>query len=209
MAVQLRFSGGQYNTTALGSLGGQRSDTSVTSDVIQNLFDNISRQEALLGRTEYRCIYVYNTGGSYVSGVTVEISTNPTVTMMSVGLDPNGKGDGRTSGVANSIATEDTTPTGVKFFGEDNPDDGAYDTVVLPIGLLKAGEGVPFWLKRVTEQASAQTISLTVKIIHDAVTLPGETFDEGGAIGELIKVTEQATGTYKIGTAKIGFSDIG
>ena len=33
-------------------------------DNSKNLFDNISRQESLLGRTEYRSFYVYNNTGS-------------------------------------------------------------------------------------------------------------------------------------------------
>ncbi len=209
MAVEYRLSGGQFNASGNGSLGGQRSDTLITTDTIENLFDNISRAEALVGRTEYRCFYVFNTGGGHISGAIVEIKTNPLFTTLSVGLDPIGKGDGRNDGVATTIATEDTTPTGVKFFSEDILSDSPFDTVKLPLGLLKSGEGVAVWLKRVTEQATAQTITLTIDVVHDAVTLPAEDVDDGIAIGELIAVTVTATGAFKIGTARIGFSDIG
>ena len=210
MALEFRLSGGQFNSNPNGSLGGQRSDTVITSDTLENLFDNISRNESLQGRTEYRCVYVYNTGAGHLSGVTVEITTNPTITQMSVGLDSAGKGDGRTNAVATSIPTEDTTPTNVKFFGEDTLSaDGPFNIVVLPIGLLFSGEGVPIWLKRVTEKGVAQEITLNFVANHDAVTLPGQTVDDGGAIGEFVKVTTQATGTFLIGVAKIGFSTIG
>ncbi len=209
MAVEYRLSGGQNNTAGNGSLGGQRSDTAWTTDTLENLFDNISRSEALVGRTEYRCFYVYNTGGSHISGAIIEIKTNPVVTTISVGLDPIGKGDGRNNGVATTIATEDTTPTGVKFFSEDIlSSDGPFDIVKLPLGLLKSGEGVAVWIKRVTEQATAQTVTLNIDVVHDAVTLPAEDVDDGIAIGELISITVQATGTFKIGVAKIGFSDM-
>jgi len=210
MALEFRLSGGENNTDPNGSIGGQRSDTLVTTDVLENLFDNITRNEALQGRTEYRCIYIYNTGAGHLSGVTVEVSVNPGVTIFSKGLDPAGKGDGRTTGIATTIATEDTTPVGVKFFGEDILSaDGPFDTVILPIGLLFSGEGSPIWLKRVTETGIAQTINVTLAVKHDAVTLPAVTVDDGGAIGEYIAVTTTVTGQFKIGTARIGFSNIG
>ncbi len=210
MAVQFRLSGGQNNSVPNGSLGGQRSDTIITDDTIENLFDNITRQEALVGKTEYRCIYVYNTGAGHISGAVVEVTINPPITRMSIGLDPTGKGDGRNTGIATTIETEDTTPTNVKFFGEDIlTSDGAFDKVSLPLGLIKSGEGVAVWLKRVTEQGTAQTITLNIVVNHDAVTLPGEDFDDGGAIGELVRVTTQTTDTFKIGTAKIELSDMG
>lgn len=43
------------------SLGGYRSSTEIVSAQINNLFDNISSQEANDGSTEYRCICVKNT----------------------------------------------------------------------------------------------------------------------------------------------------
>lgn len=210
MALEFRLSGGENNLAPNGSLGGQRSNTVITDAVLENIFDNITRNEALQGRTEYRCIYIYNTGAGHLSGVTVEITTNPPLTQLSTGLDPAGKGDGRTNGVATTIATEDTTPTNVKFFGEDIlSSDGPFKIVVLPIGLLFSGEGVPIWLKRVTETGQSQEITVNLTANHDAVTLPGDTIDDGGAIGELVQIATTASGTFKIGTARIGFSNIG
>jgi len=213
MAVELRLSGGQGNTDPNGSLGGQRSDTIVTDDVLENLFDNINRAEALIGRTEFRCIYIYNTGGGHISGVTAEIKINPSLTEMSVGVDPAGRGDGRNDGIAVLIPQEDTSPSGVKFFGEENTDDGrfniAFDKVILPLGLLKANEGTAIWLKRKTEVGTQQTVTVNIDIVHDAVSLPGDTVDDGGAVGELLLVNKTVSGTYKIGTMRVGFSDLG
>jgi len=209
MAVIFRGSGGKLNSDPNGFLGGIMSDTAYTTDTLENVFDNISRSEALLGRTEFRCIYILNTGGGHISGTIVEVKINPPLTIFSVGLDPAGKGDGVTRGVATSISTEDIAPTGVKFFGEDTASsDGPFDTVKLPLGLLKANEAVAIWFKRVTETGTAQTVSVNIDIVHDAVTLPGEDVDDGGAIGELLKVTTTPDGKFKIGTARIGFSEI-
>ena len=209
MALQFRLSGGANNTSPSGSLGGIMSNTAITTDVLENLFDNITRVEGLTGRTEFRCIYVYNTGGGHISGVVLELTTNPAITMLSIGLDPVNKGDGATYGVATSIAVEDVVPTGVKFFSETNVDDQKYDTVRLPIGLLKNAEAVAVWFKRKTEPGGQQILTGTLVATHDAVTLPGKTFDDGGAIGELVNAVSQVTGTYLIDTAKIELSDMG
>jgi len=209
MAIELRLSGGQNNIDPNASLGGQRSDTVITTDVLENLFDNIPRNEALIGRTEFRCIYIYNTGASHESNVNVEVTINTALTDISVGLDAQAKGDGRNTGIATTIATEDTSPTSVKFFSEQNSDDGGFSRVVLPIGLLFSGEGVPIWMKRKTESGPNQEISYTFVVNHDQATLPGDTVDDGAAFGELVKVVKQVSGTYVIGTALIGFSDIG
>jgi len=211
MALEFRLSGGENNTNPNGSLGGQMSDTAITTDVLQNLFDNISRNEALITRTEYRCIYLFNTGGGALTGVQARITINPSVTRISVGLETVGRGDGRTTGVAQAIAAEDTTPPNVKFFGEDilSVDDGPFQAVTLPIGLLKNGEGSAIWLKRVTEKGALQTVTLTLEGEHAGNTLPGDEVDDGGAIGELIGTLKAPSGSYQIGTMRVGFSDLG
>jgi len=213
MALQLRLSGGQNNINPNASLGGQRSDTTITDDIIENLFDNITRGEALIGKTEFRCMYVYNTGGGLLTGVTVEVSVNPTITQMSIGVDSAGRGDGRNEGIAAVIATEDSTPSGVKFLGEENSDDGnfnvAYNKVIIAIGHLKANEGQAFWFKRKTETGSQQTISLDIIVTHNAVSLPGKSVDDGGSIGELLLVDKVVSGQYKIGSMRVDLSDLG
>jgi len=213
MALQLRFSGGTANIDPDGSLGGQMSTTTITDDTVDNLFDSITRGEALIGRTEYRCLYVFNTGAGLLTGVTAQVTVNPTITQVSIGTDPAGRGDGVNDGVAISIGTEDTTPAGVHFFGEENTDDGrfniVYNRVILPIGHLKASEGQAFWFKRKTETGIQQTISLTIVLTHDAVAVPGKSVDDGGAIGDLIWVDTVVSGQYKIGSMRVGLSNLG
>ncbi len=206
MAPQIRLSGGVGNTNPNGSLGSTMSSTQLTDDTIGNLFDNIPRQQALIGRTEFRCIYVYNPGPSVLTGVVMEILTNPTFSIISAGLDPAGKGDGSTTGVATSIVTEDISPTGVSFFGESGGDQ-SMNHVSLPIGFLKSGEAVPVWFKRETETGPDAVLSLVLKFRHDTPTLPGSDVDDGFAIGELISVVK-LTAPFKIGTAEIGASEI-
>ncbi len=208
--IEIRLSGGKNNQDPKASVGGNRSDTLVVTDVLQNLFDDIKRNEALVGRTEYRLIYVWNNSGTPATGTVIRVLTNPPISEISIGLAPEGKGDGRTTGVGETLVTEDQTPIGVKFFGEDiESSDGPFSSVTLPLGFIEAGESVPVWIKRVAEKGIEQIISLTIEIEHDSVTLPGEDVDDGSAIGELLNVTKQTTGTFLIDVAKIDFADMG
>tara|TARA_Y100001938_G_scaffold128710_1_gene182763 strand:+ start:20732 stop:21343 length:612 start_codon:yes stop_codon:yes gene_type:complete len=203
MPIQLYLSGGTGNTNPYASLGGKRSSTQVTNDALENIFDDISRQEALVGKTEYRCLYVYNPSGNALTNVKVHISQHPTITNISIGSDAAGIGNGTSTAIASSIATEDTVPTGVTFYGESE------DHYGLALGTLKAGEGTPFWLKREAETSTSQTISFTLTITEDSGTLPSTSHADGLALSEWRDFDTTPTGTYKTGTAKVGFSDIG
>jgi len=208
MALELHLSGGQLNSSSDGSLGGIMSDTIVTTDVVENLFDNINRSESLLGRTEYRCFYIKNNGIARTANVFVTISAKAGITDISLGLDPAGKGDGSTRGVATSIVTEDTTPTGVRWFDVHKE----WDTVVFPVGAIKDGEAVAVWLRRETEQGASQTVTFDLKVDWDTVgtdiVFPGDDVDDDLSLGEMYKV-EILTAPFVIGTAKIGQSEIG
>ena len=203
MPIQLHLSGGTGNSNPYGSLGGKRSTTQVSNDTLENIFDNISRQEALVGKTEYRCLYVYNPSGSTLTTVKVHISQHPSTTNISIGADTAGIGNGTSTAIASSIATEDTVPTGVTFYGESE------DHFGLALGTLKVGEGTPFWLKRQAETSTSQTITWTLTVTEDGGTLPSTSHADGLAFSEWRDFDTTPTGTYKTGTAKVGFSDLG
>src|SRR3990172_11603074 len=202
----ISLSGGQFNASINGALGGQRSDTTITSDIFQNFLDNITRNEALVGRTEYRCGYVYNASGTETS-VTIELTGHPTLTNIAIGLDPAGKGNGTTNGVATIIASESIVPTGVKFFGVES--DGSYaGKLILPIGVLKAGESVAVWLKRQTETGPQSTITFNLVLQYNQNITSSHIVDDGGAIGEIIDVDTQVKGTFLIDTARVEFIEL-
>ncbi len=205
MPIQLHISGGTGNAAVYGSLGGKRSSIQVTNNELENIFDNISRQEALIGKTEYRCLYVYNPSGSALTNVRIIISQHPSVSNISLGIDSAGVGNGTSTGIATSIASEDTIPSGVTFYGESE------DYYEVALGTLKAGEGIAFWLKRQAETSSAQVISWTLTITEDAGTLPSTSHADGLSVTEWRDLDTTTTGTYTIGgvVSKIGFSDVG
>ena len=53
-----------YKSSDSGSVGGAISATTITSGVLNNLWDDVPASEALAGATEYRKIFVKNTNGS-------------------------------------------------------------------------------------------------------------------------------------------------
>jgi len=57
----LRYSGGGSNSSSSLSLGGDISSVIITNPTY--LFSNISVDEAIAGKTDYRCIYAYNSSG--------------------------------------------------------------------------------------------------------------------------------------------------
>jgi hypothetical protein len=57
--INFVLSGGTNNDSPEDSLGGMPSPTPISS-ALNNLFKNIDRQEAIDGKEDYRCIYVFN-----------------------------------------------------------------------------------------------------------------------------------------------------
>jgi len=64
--ISVVLSGGATNINPNLSLGGQPSSSPVTDDVLNNLFDDISPEEAISGHEDYRCFYFFNDGESSV-----------------------------------------------------------------------------------------------------------------------------------------------
>lgn len=209
MALKLQLSGGSGNTDINASLGGVRSGTDIVDAIPQNLLDNVTRKEILVEKTEYRCFYVYNSHASLaIHGAVIYIDLDPIATETFLGLDPVGSGDGTTTGVAQTISLEDTTPTGVTF------EDAGEFRVKLPLPTLKALESQAIWIKRIsTGGAGSGLITVGVTVIGDESALPvgpgTEDFHsaDGLSIGERTSL-DTLTTPFVIGTARIGFSQI-
>lgn len=104
---------------ALGSVA-QTEQFSVTN-VKNNLFDDVTKTDALNGKVEYRCIYLYNNHPTE-SFLQVALfgygqAGNPAAAgdKFWVAADIAGEGNGSTSGVASPIATEVDVPVGAVF----------------------------------------------------------------------------------------------
>lgn len=118
--IKCYLSGGAANTNPNLSLGGQRSNTAMDlATLLNNLWDDVAGSEASAGDTEYRCVYLgqehaslpWQTPSWWLKTDVIA----PAEIAIALGLDPAGNGDGRTTGVATSIANESSAPAGVSF----------------------------------------------------------------------------------------------
>lgn len=121
--------------------------------ISNNLFDDVGKSEAFYGDVEYRCLYLRNT---HDTDAFYDIK-------LYLALDATGP-DGLFIGVegspgdtAQTVANENTAPSGVTF---TNPT--SYGTGVA-ISQINPGQAAPVWIKRVvpanTETAAAPDIA--------------------------------------------------
>jgi len=69
--ISLVLSGGTNNLNPNLSLGGNPSSLRVTSDNLNNLFSDISPEEAEVGKEDYRCLYLFNDGTDFVYDIQI------------------------------------------------------------------------------------------------------------------------------------------
>ena len=132
--------------TAASLPGSDQSDTITLTNILEGLFDSVSSAEAAAGDTEYRAVIVKNDSAYTMYSAKVWVETNTPFTDDSVEIAieaPSG-------GEIQSIANEDTAPTGLTFYtaaGEGN---------ALSIGDLSAGSVYGVWTKRVVSATTSR-----------------------------------------------------
>lgn len=161
------LSGGNSNTDPNASLGGIVSTTEVVDNTDNNLFDDVSGTEAQAGDTEYRGVYYKNNHGTLeLQNARVFIATQTTSAddSVEIGKDPAGAGDGSSTGVMTTIATESNAPAGVTF--------SAPATYAAGIALagMTATKVHGVWHKRIVNAAAAAINANSYQI-----TVQGET----------------------------------
>ncbi len=209
MALVLHLSGGAGNTNPNFSLGGVISTTTIIDAVDNNLYDDITRKETLISKTEYRSFYVKNTDASLpVHGAYLFFDEFPTKSIVTMGLDPIGSGDGVASGVAQLIALEDTAPTGVTF------ESAGEFTFKLALPTLKPLESQAIWIRRIAEAASGESVTAGLTVTGNDSDFPAapvgsEFHGEDGLnmTGERTAVVASVR-PFTIGVARIGLSII-
>lgn len=144
--TDLKFflSGGSGNSDPDASLGGDKSSQEIASNVLSNLFDEVSGDEHTEGDIEFRCLFVKNDSAETAYNVKFWIENNTTSEedTLNIGLDLAGVGD-----VADTVEDEETAPA-VAF----ETADGQPNALVL--GNLEAGESYPIWVKRIVSAGS-------------------------------------------------------
>lgn len=131
--------------TAASLPGTDQSDADINiANIANETFDDIAKQDSLDGDTEYRCVYVKNTHATdSMLNATIWINSDASgADSLKIGADPAGVGDGSTTGVATTIANEDTAPAGVTFTAPVSQGTG------INLGTLAAGQSAAFWIER-------------------------------------------------------------
>ena len=143
--IKFYLSGGETNSNPNLSLGGDISNTEIANATLHNLFDRVLGDESYTGDTEYRAFYVKNTHASLTwEGVKVWIDTNtPAGDTIEIGIESS-KGSPK-----QSIANENTAPTGITFSAPSNKENG------LNLGDLLPGDVYMIWVKRIVPPSTA------------------------------------------------------
>jgi len=138
--IDFRLSGGAANSDPDAALGGAKSSTELTDATLENLFSNAPAAESEAGSVKYRCFYVHNNHGSLAlqnAEIWISANTPSGDTVAAIGL-----GTSAVNGTEQTVADEDTAPSGVTFSSADGQDNA------LSIGNIPADEHKAIWVRR-------------------------------------------------------------
>lgn len=149
--IKFRLSGGASNTDPNAALGGAMSTAGggiITTDVLNNLWDNVSGTEAGAGDTEYRGIYIRNEHGSltYTNPI-LWISSNTTSGDDTIEI---ALADEAVDAEMETIGDESTAPTGPTFSAPATK--GAPG---LSLGSLGVNSFKGVWIKRIVNSSAS------------------------------------------------------
>ena len=156
--ILFMHSGGSSNSDPNASIGGAISSTEIPNSQINNLFDNVSGDEAIAGESEYRCIYIKNSHGSEtLFNPMVWITDQPDSRIIKesfeLGKAYQGIGD-----TAAAIANENVAPASVTFSSV------ASKVLGVPVAPIPAGSYQAIWLKRIVPSNADVKLSASVTI---------------------------------------------
>ncbi|MCP4607752.1 MAG: hypothetical protein GY845_03405 [Planctomycetes bacterium] len=178
-------SDGGTQTDPNSSFGNYKSSTAIINDSDENLFDDVSGDEASTGDTEYRCYCIRNEHGSldftdakiYLSDAVIG-GTNSVEFAVEVPATAN-----LTDGNAQTIANESTPPASINTTNHNGVGSGisAWSTattkstgIALSLGAHDADLGVNevvfVWVKRIIAAGAAAASAVAM-----AITIEGET----------------------------------
>lgn len=161
--IIFRLSGGAANTDPNASLGGAITTggglSIITTDSLNNVWDDVSGAESSAGDTEYRAIFIKNNHGTLTyTGAKVWISSNTTSADDTIEIALADEGINNT---IETIANESTAPVGPTFSAPTTFAGG------LSLGNLAAGQAHGIWIKRIVntnaQAANANPYTLSVQ----------------------------------------------
>lgn len=156
------LSGGSSNSNPNASLGGAISSVQLVNATLNNVFDDVTGDEAAAGDVEFRAIYVKNNHSTLsLTSTKIWILTNTPATgdTIAIGIE------GANGSPNQTIANENTAPSSPSI-AFSSPTDKASG---LDIGTLAPGQVRMIWIRRtVTAGATAyNTNNFELKIEGD------------------------------------------
>jgi hypothetical protein len=154
--IQYRLSGGASNAVQAASLGGVKSSNIASASI----FDDVSAAESSAGDVEYRCVYVHNAHATLSLDNAVAwlaANTPSTSTLAEIGV-----GTSAVNATEQTVADENTAPTGITFVS------GASKAGGTTLGNIPAGQSRAVWIRRtVTAGAAAIADGFTLRVEGD------------------------------------------
>jgi hypothetical protein len=146
--IQYHYSGGTTNIVPASSLGGAIATVLVVNDADQNLFADVTSDEASSGQTYYICLYIRNgnTGRTLESAV-IWVDVTPTQGTIAIGLDSAAVG----VTAASTAATVTTAPSPTITFSTPTTKGTG-----LAIGNIGPGQAKAIWVERVIPPGVSQ-----------------------------------------------------
>lgn len=143
--IKYRLSGGAANADPLLSLGGAKSSTDASS----NLLDAVSSAEALAGDIEYRCYYVHNAHATLtLENAVAWISANTPSADTTIDI---GVGTSAVNATEQTVANENTAPSGITFSA------AATEGAAVALGNIPPSQHRAVWIRRTINVATAAT----------------------------------------------------
>lgn len=160
VTIEYRLSGGNGNTDPAASLGGAMSSSAQVSTALNAFFDFVTSAEAAAGDTEYRCIYVTNTGSTTALDAKLWIQSNTPNSDNDIAIALGGEGK---NGTAETVANESTAPTGESFSAPST------EGTALSLGDLAQNDYYPVWVRRTVDAGAAADASeqFTLRVKYD------------------------------------------
>lgn len=152
-SLQFRLTGGAGNSDPDAALGGVMSANQLSDTAMNNLFDNVSPDEASSGDTEYRAIDVYNSGDAAATNVELYMATETSSPDTAIDMGHDATNNPHTSAWAGeTIANESTAPASpVITFGH------RVTGARLSLPDIPAGQAARVWMKRVVSPGAGNT----------------------------------------------------
>lgn len=140
--------GGGTQSDADDSIGGAIADNGPTDNTINEVWDDVTGDEAVSGTTEYRILYVKNDSSTdsledtkfWISQVTASTDDEVAIALMAAGKN----------GTAERLSDETTAPSGGESFSAPTTKAGG-----LTIGTLAAGDYYPICIRRIVNASSS------------------------------------------------------